>query len=847
MRKYIKIQVLDLLQTIIEGVRYVESTDMHNGLMVLEDCEGAINMLEQVLYKNVSNIRISSITNELINCKNIALEIKELKLNCEDCGDKVRQLICILSKIEASVIEEKEKYEIVFLPYKASMWDSMESIWKAANADDNCISYVVPIPYSDRNVDFSFGEMHYEGNEFPREVPITNYLEYDIENRHPDVIYIHNPYDATNYITSIEPRYYSNKLKNYTNMLVYVPYFVSRNILLRNSSVTPGIINADRIIVQSEEAKQIIVDDIANYINTKNEVEREKVLKVFDEKLLPVGSPKFDNIINQKKETVKLPSEWKEIIGDRKIILYNVGIAGILEGNEDILKKIKDVFKLMKDRKDAVLWWRPHPLNKATYVSMRSALLKEYIELETEYKNQKLGIYDDTADVSRAIVMADMYYGTPSSLVELFSITGKPVVYQSNYTLREAGNFDKRVSAYCYKCILDQNNIWFMSGNFNGLFKHMLDKNEAIYMGRVPNEDCLAENLYQKILKIEKSLWLIPSRAQELAEYNLETGEFYKYRLPKEILTKSQKYVEAYWYEDKIVMVSTGESGILIFDLKSKEMKIHNSFIKEVNIIHASFIFSEKLCLINDKVYLITKYDNKIIEFDLESEKYKIHCLEINTDEYYGIRYDGNNFLIISSNGLLCWDTKKIVEYKIESLGNEKNLFRDVMVYKEYMYILATVNNCIYQVKDNDIKEIKLFDSTQKGWICFNMFQCENKLMMIFAKGRENTRLVMMDLENGTLEKRDLLLSADINKMEFSESVFQKLNNANYNNAEWYPLWETNFVNLNKIIDDLVSEEIISKDQIETYKATYSNADGLCGVKVHEKIVEEIEKRNDIN
>ena len=40
------------------------------------------------------------------------------------------------------------KKEIVFLPYKASMWDSMESVWKAAAEDDECEVYVVPCSLS---------------------------------------------------------------------------------------------------------------------------------------------------------------------------------------------------------------------------------------------------------------------------------------------------------------------------------------------------------------------------------------------------------------------------------------------------------------------------------------------------------------------------------------------------------------------------------------------------------------------------------------------------------------------------------------------------------------------------
>ena len=64
-----------------------------------------------------------------------------------------------LLKIENSVKNDiKVRLEIAFFPYKASMWDSMESVWIAADADPGCDPYVVPIPYYERRADRSFGK-----------------------------------------------------------------------------------------------------------------------------------------------------------------------------------------------------------------------------------------------------------------------------------------------------------------------------------------------------------------------------------------------------------------------------------------------------------------------------------------------------------------------------------------------------------------------------------------------------------------------------------------------------------------------------------------------------------------
>ena len=148
--------------------------------------------------------------------------------------------------------------EAVFLPYKASMWDSLESIWKAADEDPDCDAYVIPIPYYDKKPDGSFGEMHYEGDQYPDYVPITDYKTYDFADRRPDLIFIHNPYDNNNFVTSVMPCFYSNNLKQFTDKLVYVVYFILGDIDPENEEAvngishfctTPGVINADKVIV----------------------------------------------------------------------------------------------------------------------------------------------------------------------------------------------------------------------------------------------------------------------------------------------------------------------------------------------------------------------------------------------------------------------------------------------------------------------------------------------------------------------------------------------------------------------------------------------------------------------
>ena len=331
-------------------------------------------------------------------------------------------------------ISKPDKIDVVFLPYKAAMWDSLESVWLAAAEDPQCDAYVIPIPYYDKNPDGTLGQMHYEGKQYPDYVPVVNWRSYDIENRRPDIIYVHNPYDEYNPATSVHPDFYSIRLKNFTDMLVYIPYYVSvDDDVDKDFCVLPGTLYADKVIVQSEAVRQVYIREFK---------EAEKAFDCVgqfgnaDEKFLALGSPKFDKALAVRSEDCQIPDEWRRLIerpdGTRKkVILYNTTFGSILEGDEKYLHKIRCVFGCFRGRDDAVLLWRPHPLSAAAYRSMRPQFLEEYENIVSEYKQQVLGIYDDTPDVHRAIAVSDAYYGDQSSLVVLYQQTGKPIMIQN--------------------------------------------------------------------------------------------------------------------------------------------------------------------------------------------------------------------------------------------------------------------------------------------------------------------------------------------------------------------------------------------------------------------------------
>ena len=447
MARYKKKDYLAVVELLEQVNKRLSQCDVHkvNASEILSDCqEAAITLGTNLEQQGEEGIRLTNILEQY--CENLYQLSQKLVEGADNkvCAGYIQTMAGQLAELEEGICKRlPERKEVVFLPYKASMWDSLESVWMAADKDPNCDAYVIPIPYYDKKSDGSFGEFHYEGDLYPDYVPITDYREYNLEERHPDMIYVHNPYDEFNTVTSIMPEFYLKKIKDYTDKLVYIPYFVLSEIEPDNQEAIdgmshfcflPGTLYADEVIVQSENMRQIYINEFMKAAEERHmSVNREEVEKKF----LGLGSPKFDKVANTKKEDVKIPEGWLSVIQKpdgswKKIVFYNTSVTAFLKNSEEMLDKIRDVLNVFQENKeDVALLWRPHPLMISTMESMRPELVEKYQKIVQEYKGAGWGIYDESTDLDRAIAVSDAYYGDPSSVVQLCQKAKMPIMIQN--------------------------------------------------------------------------------------------------------------------------------------------------------------------------------------------------------------------------------------------------------------------------------------------------------------------------------------------------------------------------------------------------------------------------------
>ena len=352
------------------------------------------------------------------------------------CGVLDDKLAIMSNSIEKDI---RIKKEIVFLPYKASKWEYMESLWrkKCEDPDNNVI--VIPIPYYERKPMGELGTEYYEGDSFPECVGIINYSDYSFEKNQPDEVYIQVPYDDDNYTMSVNPYFYARNLKQYTDKLVYIPCFVLEEIQENDGRsfiamdqyvISPGVVYADKVIVQSEHMKDMYIKKLVDYFG-------EDTREIWQEKIEGEGFPYFEKDRTVAKETVDMPDTWKRIIfkkdgTPKKVIVYVTGISNLMQEQRKMIDKMQSVFETFKENQDKIaLIWRPDPLIGATISTLSPPLCKEYNRLVDDYKKAGWGIYDDENDVERLYSLADAYYGDPDKMIQRFRLMKIPIMLQN--------------------------------------------------------------------------------------------------------------------------------------------------------------------------------------------------------------------------------------------------------------------------------------------------------------------------------------------------------------------------------------------------------------------------------
>lgn len=331
----------------------------------------------------------------------------------------INSLISSFEAMRNSIISDLLNHkEVVFIPFKGANWKSLKPFYEKYSNDSSFDVYVVPIPYYYKEFDGTLSDEQYDLSSYPDDLTLIPYNNFSLEFHHPDIIFIQNPFDEFNASTSVHPEFYSKKIRNYTEKLVYVPWFETyefdesedpRSFKNMESYVlTPGVVYSDAVYLFSESAQR-------NYVEKLNSWSGNSHHEYWTKKITVMDSCQNDNILRKQKS-----------------ILYFLETGPVCQNADFFIKKITDTITLLNGYDDIV-----------TFLSFSSSLKES---LESYYPDIFVKFGNLLQDINRVIDPSkitlssefinnfDAYYGDTGALACAFSYYQKTVMIQ-NYSI----------------------------------------------------------------------------------------------------------------------------------------------------------------------------------------------------------------------------------------------------------------------------------------------------------------------------------------------------------------------------------------------------------------------------
>ena len=342
-----------------------------------------------------------------------------------------------LNRPEVETVKRDRK-EMIFLPFSPKYWEYMEKEWLKYTDSDEWNVFVVPIPYF-RKIEYGqTGQLCYETEGYPEYVRLTGFDEYDFDSRLPDRIVIQNPYDDYDNAITVHPRFYSDILRQITKELVYIPYFMTgdyaaeddRSVIMSKYYVrVPGVTRADKVILQSESARKLYIEGLSEFAG-------EDTRSVWEDRI------KVDESIAPDEKTIGLYEDevpekwWKYLLTDtgegKKVLLYHVNVGVVVEHGMKYFDKMKRVFEVFKENRSRIsVFWHVGSNTPDTLEARYPDLFEGLKEMYCIFNDLDLGIYEESDDHTKAVAVADAYFGDRDAIMYKVRALGKPVMIQN--------------------------------------------------------------------------------------------------------------------------------------------------------------------------------------------------------------------------------------------------------------------------------------------------------------------------------------------------------------------------------------------------------------------------------
>lgn len=531
--------------------------------------------------------------------------------------------------------------KVLFIVYRVEWWGCLDSLCKQECLKEDTDVYVMPVPRYDWNLhtmQLDVTKKHFEPEQLeailPKGARMVNYQEFSLEQGF-DRIYIHNPYDNTYPVDSVERRFFSGNLKPFTKKLIYVPHLLHIGGIPEEYAHSPVYDNADAIYLADGRAKYSL------------DVQYDQKVEI-----VPSGIPEYLERLGSQLQSEQSMEQRPDT---RKKLLFCLSYNNLYYGTEKLVRKIREVFDVLKTYRDIQVIFRPDEDILARYTWQNGPARREYEALVAYFKKERIGIYDESLDLYKAAAEADGILSVGHPMDYLFSVQGKYVL-RLDRELRPIPSDSIRCvpSLWAVTAVEDEDGVelWFVPEQTRLICRMELrggavtETGEAQDQKKTPKQristvqaEIIAEvpetargwTYYINITKSGSCLYLTPYDSEGIWKYDLGTRRFSEQYLPD---TSFANMAFTISYGRYLFLIPRSYPGIVKYNMDTEEVQILNGWIEEMERYVSPeckkkpyFIWAVKQEA--NILYMASSKCDVWMEFDMDSDAWQIKSMNL--------------------------------------------------------------------------------------------------------------------------------------------------------------------------------------------------------------------------
>lgn len=249
---------------------------------------------------------------------------------------------------------------------------------------------------------------------------------------------------------------------------------------------------------------------------------------------------------------------------------------------------------------------------------------------------------------------------------------------------------------------------WFTSGIFNGLFKYDRTNKSTVFISNIPEEDINQIRLFSSLCYYDSKIYLVPFMAKYLHVFDIKENVWNKIYINGE---KTQLLNLCAQTDKYLILIHNNFEHFVIFNFISNEKTI-------VNIPQHIKGTTGQGIVKGEEFYIGLCDTNQILKIDISTSNVEIMDIGFKEQRFHLIA-DYNNRLLMKDNyGNICtskWDFSDVeVIYKLVSCNSEFSIY-DSTFLQDKLYIFSYFEPYVYAIDLKKMEQVSILrDINQK-------------------------------------------------------------------------------------------------------------------------------------